>query len=46
MNTKPRIPVPALLIEGKADETAQGAADVALTYETPVPEAVNSIKTV
>ena len=33
----PRIPVPALLIEGKVDETAQGAADVALTYADPVP---------
>ena len=32
-----RIPVPALLIEGKVDETAQGAADVALTYADPVP---------
>jgi hypothetical protein len=32
----PRIPVPALLIEGKVDETAQGAADVALTYADPV----------
>lgn len=31
-----QIPVPALLIEGKVDETAQGAADVALTYADPV----------
>ena len=27
--------MPALLIEGKVDETAQGAADVALTYADP-----------
>jgi len=31
-----QIPVPALLIEGKVDETAQGAADTALTYADPV----------
>jgi len=27
---------PALLIEGKVDEVAQGAADTALTYADPV----------
>lgn len=31
----PRIPVPALIIEGKSDETAQGAKDVAKTYADP-----------
>eukprot|EP00434_Breviolum_minutum_P034138 symbB.v1.2.030205.t1/scaffold3377.1/size107121/5 len=31
-----QIPVPALLIEGKVDEVAQGAADTALTYADPV----------
>ena len=31
-----RIPVPALLIEGLTDTTAQGAKDVALTYADPV----------
>ena len=30
--------MPALLIEGKVDEVAQGAADTALTYEDPVPQ--------
>lgn len=31
-----QIPVPALIIEGKSDETAQGAKDVAKTYADPV----------
>lgn len=30
--------MPALLIEGKVDEVAQGAADTALTYADPVPQ--------
>ena len=38
--------MPALLVEGKVDETAQGAADTALTYADPVPQSVKRVELV